>query len=232
MSCEEIIYKSHVQEKTQDQSCAYFKFNEKICYQNSSGGISESQYGVHRNVKMLAVQFLSSSNPQIFDLTENFVYDRKVQLSLHKRYLSIISPKKHEKKLLQQREYDQIRDQTPKRKQMHEDIDKIRDETEERQEMHSKIDKKRDQTEGRKEMHSKINKIRDETEERQEMHADIEKTPKRKARDQTEKRKKMHSKIDKKRDQTEERQEMHSKVDKKRDKIRNKTEKRKLMRST
>ena len=37
---------------------------------------------------------------------EQFVYEKKVQLSLHRKYLSVMSPDKHNEKAAKQREYE------------------------------------------------------------------------------------------------------------------------------
>jgi hypothetical protein len=66
-------------------------------YQN--GSLQLSKFGTHNNVKTISLLF---SNDQIsFDSNEvgSMIFENKVQLSLHKRYFSIINPNKQEEKV-------------------------------------------------------------------------------------------------------------------------------------
>ena len=199
-----MIYKSHLEERERSQWCAFFRFEDKIFYQNSTGSICQSTYGVHKNSKMLSVYLLPKGIPTTFDNRENLVYPNKVQQHLLRKYLSIMSPVKHELKCQQQREYEINRNKDATRQAYRRKSDQILDQTAER--------KARDQTEKRRKMHAEVDKERDETDERKKMHAEIDKN-----RDETDGRKKMHARVDKKRDGTDERKKMHARVNKKRE---------------
>ena len=69
-------------------------------HQNSAGSICQSRFGIHTNVKMLAVLFSSGFSALNISDRGAFVYGNKVQLSLHKKYLSVINPDKHKEKVI------------------------------------------------------------------------------------------------------------------------------------
>ena len=164
--------------------------NETILYQNENGGICESKYGIHENVKIIAVSYDEEVSNSIGSF-EPFIYKSDVQKALSKVYLSVIDPEKYEEKSKVQKEQSRARD-------------KERDQTLQRKNMHAAIDKERDKTPKRKGMHAEIDHTRDRTDER-------------KARDQTPKRKAMHATIDQERDETLKRKIMHASIDKERD---------------
>ena len=175
----------------------------------------------------MAFSISEFSSPKNKEAVQHLIYGNQTLKYLHKKYLTVISPKKHQEKQLLQKEYEIKRNQDEVRKSYKRGIDQVRDQTEERIEMHSMVDqirdktkkrKAREQTVERKDMHSKVNQVRDQTEERKDMHAQVDQV-----RDQTEERKDMHAKVDQVRDQTEGRKEMHTQVDQ----IRDKKEKRK-----
>jgi hypothetical protein len=139
-----VIYKSHLEEINPNQCRAFFRCKERVFYQSSTGSVCESKFGVHRNVKMLSVQF-SKNKCIIADDTETFIYESKVQLNLLRTYLSAMSPEKHEQRFLQQREYEINRNKDATRQEYRRNADKTpkrkaREQTEERRKMHSEQD--------------------------------------------------------------------------------------------
>ena len=171
----------------------------------------------------MAFSISEFSSPKNKEAVQHLIYGNQTLKYLHKKYLTVISPKKHQEKQLLQKEYEIKRNQDEVRKSYKRGIDQVRDQTEERIEMHSMVDqtkkrKAREQTVKRKDMHSKVDQVRDQTEERKDMHAKVDQV-----RDQTEGRKEMHTQVDQIRDKKEKRKardqtaEMHAKSDKKRD---------------
>ena len=127
-----LTYKSHVEERIENQCCCFFAVNEKIYYQNSSGMICQSKYGYQRNIVLLALKFSPKKSSHIKLHQQDLVYGSKVQCSLQRKYLSIMNPEKNEIKRLQQREYELNRNKDETRKAYRRASDQARDQTIER----------------------------------------------------------------------------------------------------
>ena len=150
-----IQYMSHVGkivEQNKGSNFTFFRNENKMLSQNDEGSICKSNFGVHKDVKLLSIIFsedLNALNPQD---VKSLVYESQTQKYLQKKYLSVICPDQHKEKQIllkeNERERDKLRDQTEERLEMHSKIDKIRDQTPKR--------KAREQTEKRKEMHSEL----------------------------------------------------------------------------
>ena len=207
----EFIYVSHLVESVREEPSSiqtYFRHENHMLYQNQSSDICQSEFGIHKNVKVLAI-VLTTDNCEKQEDNEKYVYPSQVQKHLQKKYLSIVWPEKHLEKQLKQKEYEKKRNQSPERKKMRQEFDKIRDQEPERREFHKELDKIRNQNPGRREMNNHLDKIRDKYPERKDFHKELDRI-----RDQAPERREFHKELDKIRDQDPERREFHKKLDK------------------
>ena len=90
-------------------------------------------FGNQGNVVMLCMQISFSALQEELSKNDEFVYNQNVQKILRNRYLSVISPQEHEKKLIHQRQYDKIRNLNPERKKIIAAAIKKQDQTPRRQ---------------------------------------------------------------------------------------------------
>ena len=205
--------------------------------QGNDNFIYGSNFGIRKNVTMIAVYITEKKSLQVMENVDNFIYDKSVQLRLHKTYLKLVSPQKHQEKqkliteyelersineerLSYKRALDKVRDQEPKRKATRIQIDKVRDQEPERKAKRIQIDKIRDQEPERKATRNQIDKVRNERPQRKAKKDQIDKV-----RNKDPQRKAKQDQIDKVRDMHPRRKAMHKKIDK----VRNKREDRKLM---
>ena len=134
-----VSYISHLEEKEENQYSAFFRVQDEVFQQNSDTEICKSRYGNQRNVILLALQFSLNEPTNISLNKEQFVYEKKVQLSLHRKYLSVMSPDKHNEKAAKQREYEINRNKNEIRQNYRRQSDKKRDQTDERKQRAGRI---------------------------------------------------------------------------------------------
>ena len=219
-------YMSHLETDSDNLVRSNFSWGNRVF--GNEYGKSLSASNQQKNIVLIA--FLVESTLVEESLT-NMSYGPKALKQFSKHACTFLNPGKNALFKSRQREYDQRRDATDERKQMHQDIDRkrdpIRDATDERKQMHQDIDKIRNAADERKRMFREIDQQRDATDERKQRHQDIDRK-RDPIRDATDERKQMHQDIDRKRDVTDERKQMHRDIDGKRDPIRDKTAERKL----
>ena len=94
------------------------------------------------------------------------IYDKQVQLYLHKKYLSVINQTLYEEKLENQRLYEEVRRQNPERKEYLRSFDEVRRQNPERKEYNRGIDEVRSKDENRKSYKRGIDEVRRQNPER------------------------------------------------------------------
>ena len=80
-------YKSHVEEGSKQGPHAHFRFNNRKYSQGNDNFIYGSNFGIRKNVTMIAVYITEKKSLQVIENVDNFIYDKSVQLRLHKTYL-------------------------------------------------------------------------------------------------------------------------------------------------
>ena len=111
---------------------------------------------------MIAVYFSKMKGLQVMQNADDFIYDKSVQLKLHKQYLKVVSPKKQQKKQEIIKEYELERSHNEERLSYKRTLDKERNQTPKRKAMRNQVDKVRDQSPKRKSMRNKIDKVLNE----------------------------------------------------------------------
>ena len=91
------IYKSHLETRKGSSECSFFRYNNQMYSQSTDDFIHQSKFGIHKNVKMLTVFFSDNQQMLIMDDVDNYIYGKAVQLKLHKQYLKVLAPEKHQK---------------------------------------------------------------------------------------------------------------------------------------
>ena len=82
----ELSYRSHIEMKTIFEKHAYFRFNNQV-YSQKSDSIYKSSFGTKNDMKMIAIFVTRNVVSHVFEDVQDFIYDHKVLLKLHKRVL-------------------------------------------------------------------------------------------------------------------------------------------------
>ena len=119
-------YNSHSENNSNVERNVFFRFNNQMYRQNAEDQICESEFGFHKNVSILSV-FLAKQKSKInMKDVNNFIYEKPVQLKLHKQYLKHLLPEKHKVKQQFIKEYELERSKDEDRRSMQDQIDKLR----------------------------------------------------------------------------------------------------------
>ena len=156
-----IQYRSHMEKKEGYVESCYFRFDNQMYTQGEDGLIFESSFGAHQGVTMLSIYLSKNQGMLLMKNVEDFIYGKETLLRLSRQYLKVVEPEKFMEKHQKSKEYDQIRDKTPARKEMHRNIDNVRNKKPERKSQKQNNDEVRDKTPKRREMHQNIDKVRD-----------------------------------------------------------------------
>ena len=143
---------------------SFFRFNNKV-HTQIDNRVCASRYGIHEGVTMVAIQVSKLKTLDIFEDIQNFIYDNKIQLKLHKQYLRYMDEKAFEEKQRQTKEKGKIRNLDPARKAAMQEIDRKRNKTPKRKAEMQEIDRERNKTPKRKAEMQKIDKERNKTPE-------------------------------------------------------------------
>ena len=153
-------YKSHVEVGNTLGPRSYV--NNKMYSQGCDDSIYRSNFGICKNLTMIAVYFSKMKGLQVMQNADDFIYDKSVQLKLHKQYLKVVSPKKQQKKQEIIKEYELEKSHNEERHSYKRTFDKERNKIPKRKAMRNQVDKVRDQSPKRKSMRNKIDKVRNE----------------------------------------------------------------------
>jgi hypothetical protein len=96
-----IQYLSHVgkiAEQNKGSNFTFFRHENKMLYQNDEGSICKSNFGFHKDVKMLSIIFSEDCNALNPQYVKSLVYESQTQKYLQKKYLSVLSPEQHKEK--------------------------------------------------------------------------------------------------------------------------------------
>ena len=111
-------YKAHIEEDISlKQECqVYFKDGKTMIFQNEKNILTRARFGIHSNVKLIALVIDSNSNEDLFPDSSEFIFNKEVLLKMHKQYLNVLNPTAYEEKQKLIKEKDVMRNHTLKRK--------------------------------------------------------------------------------------------------------------------
>ena len=93
-------YKAHITESVQKQeNITYFEYGKGMFFQDKD--LKSSEFGTHFNVKIIAFIVNNDDTLDVCDASK-FIYNKKVLLQLHKRYLSVLNPEVHKEKIFEE----------------------------------------------------------------------------------------------------------------------------------
>ena len=157
-------YQSHIEQVTNLSKQSYFNFIGNMFQQDQNETLHLDKFGVHANVKILCLAIETQNGTKKgVNLEQKPIYEKNIQLYLHKKYLSVMDKAANEEKLNKKRIYEKSRtaeetrkeylrqyQQGEKRKKYINDYNEVRYQTEERKEYMKDYDEVRYQTEERK----------------------------------------------------------------------------------
>ena len=105
----QIVYRSHIAATSLKNCQAFFNFKNQI-YAQENKKIVKCDFGIYKNVKVLSVYVSQHSLQHVADNVEQFIYNQKVQLKLHKKYLKFLNPEEFIEKKRVSNEKEKVRD--------------------------------------------------------------------------------------------------------------------------
>ena len=161
-----IEYKSHLEELSNHNQKAFFRFDNQMYTQEKDNLVSQSKWGIHKNVTFISLFVCKEQKKLFMENVNDFTFGKDILLKLHKQNLKFLSEKEFEEKQKKSKEYFRVLNQTEERKEK----DKERDRTPKRKAEHQAIDRKRYQTPKRKADKQATDKKRDLTSKRKAEH--------------------------------------------------------------
>ena len=123
----------------------YFRLNNQV-YSQRNDSICKSSFGPQSDMKMIAIFVTRNVVNHVFEDVQNFIYDHKVLLKLHKQYYRHLKPEEHAEKLRLIKVNDRKRDASPSRINYKKQFEKKRKFEPSRKASRQLADKKRDAT--------------------------------------------------------------------------------------
>jgi hypothetical protein len=109
-------YKAHVEESVKKQeNMTYFKNGKLMIFQDNNKALNSAAFGTHYNVKILALIVTHGEEHEVIN-SSNLIYNSKVQLKLHKKYLSVVNPEAGKEKVKKIKEYEINRNKQEERR--------------------------------------------------------------------------------------------------------------------
>ena len=111
-----ILYKSHIQQKSNGDIKVYFRCNNHIYSQGDDDLVYPLTTTHFEDVRYISVRISTKKAILDFDKVDDFIYNNKDLIEMHKKHLKYLNPKRFEILQNQIKEQDKIRDATESRK--------------------------------------------------------------------------------------------------------------------